>query len=463
MHWVYIEFTSLTLDHACIAPCQQAQPVIVYEEKTNRIVQLNVAAYQAGLTPGMGMAQTAALSADVTILLLDVAQQNKYLNTLATHLYQVASDIVLYPPDAIAIRLDNLAQYYGSDEAAWQTIQALILQRQLGFRFADGWSPLTAKLLAKAETNRLLSCRQAIWTAIRQCTINHTDLTDKDIALLRRIGLHNLSQVLSLPISELGKRFKNNTIVYLNELRGETFPTVRYFQPEEHCQLSIEPAYEIAEAPRCRPWLIQLLQDLEVFLRIRNLKTAKIVLAVHFREHDPDTHVISSSAPLARHQDWLTLVDVWLDTLALSSPLVSLSLHCDELEKIEGDNRDFFTDRHQYFANQQLLSRLRTRLGEAAIWQPYVRDDHRVHCQTAHTDCGITPQENEFCPALGIQKPILHTDEGMITFGPVRIQSGWWDHEPVKRDYYILRTTEGAYRQIFRDQQQHWYVQGFYS
>lgn len=463
MHWVYIEFTSLTLDHACLAASEQAQPVIVYDEKNNQLIQLNRAAYDAGLIPGMGMAQAAALSADITILLLDSAQQKKYLTTLATQLYQVASDIVLYPPDAIAIRLDNLAQYYGSDDAAWQTIQALLHQRQLHFRFADGWSPLAAKLLAKAATNRLLSTRQALQAAIQQCPVSHTDLSDKDISLFRRIGLHSVAQILALPVSELGKRFKNDTIVYLNELRGETFPKVRYFQPDEHCRLSLEPAYEIAEAPRCRPWLIQLLQDLEVFLRIRNLMTAKILITVHYREGAPDTHVIASSAPIARHQDWLTLVDVWLDTLALSSPLVSLSLHCDELEKIDADNRDFFTDRHQYFANQQLLSRLRTRLGTAAIWQPFARDDHRVHCQTAATDSGTSARENEFCPALGAQQPSLHTAEGTITFGPVRIQSGWWDREPVKRDYFILRTTEGAYRQIFRDQKHHWYVQGYYS
>lgn len=463
MHWVYIEFTSLTLDHACITPSEQAQPVIVYDENTNQLVQLNNAAYLAGLTPGMGMAQAAALSADITILLLDVAQQNNYLQTLATHLYQVASDIVLYPPDAIAIRLDNLAQYYGSDDAAWQTIEALIQERQLHFRYADGWSPLTAKLLTNAGTNQLLSSRKTIQTAIKQCSISHTELNDKDISLFSRIGLHRVSQILSLPISELGKRFKNDTIVYLNELRGETFPNVRYFQPEEHCRLSIEPAYEIAEAPRCRPWLIQLLQDLEVFLRIRNLMTAKISIIIHFREDEPEHHVISSSAPIARHQDWLTLVDVWLDTLALSSPLVSLSLHCDDPEAVEADNRDFFTDRHQYFANQQLLSRLRTRLGANAIWQPFAKNDHRVHCQTVPTDSGTTADANEFCPALGVQKPTTHTAEGTITFGPVRIQSGWWDREPVKRDYFILRTREGDYRQIFRDQQQHWYLQGYYS
>ncbi|GGW85268.1 Y-family DNA polymerase [Alteromonas halophila] len=462
MLWAYIDFTALILDHACIEQQNAPTAVIVYDDTHNQVVQVNEQAANAGISIGAGMAQAAALCANITVLPFDSVRQRGYLQTLATHVYQVASDIVLYDSGAMAVRLDNLAQYYGCITAAWQTVQTLLEKRNVQFQFGSGWSPLTAKLLAKARLNKLLTCHRQILSAIKRCEIGHSDLSDKDVAMFTRLGVHSIADILTLPVSELGRRFKNETLIYLNELRGETYPNVAYFRPEEYCHLHTEPAYEISDGPRCRPWLCRLLEDLEIFLRVRNLVASSIKLQVHYRDAAPDMYTISSSTPIARYRDWLTLTDVWLETLTLTAPMTALTLDCDELETITADNQDFFSNRHQYFAGQQLLSRLRTRLGNQAVWQPRIADDHRINHPSCHTESASARAEDSIYPALCMPEPGVHTDEGRIIFGPVRIQTGWWDSAGVKRDYFILESAQGSYLQIFRDSQQRWFVHGYY-
>jgi len=52
-----------------------------------------------------------------------------------------------------------------------------------------------------------------------------------------------------------------------------------------------------------------------------------------------------------------------------------------------------------------------------------------------------------------------------ITSGPERIESGWWDANDVQRDYYIVRTSNGADLWVYRDLARggEWYLHGFWS
>ena len=54
---------------------------------------------------------------------------------------------------------------------------------------------------------------------------------------------------------------------------------------------------------------------------------------------------------------------------------------------------------------------------------------------------------------------------GIPTDGrPERIESGWWDDKDVQRDYYVVRTNEGAQLWVFKDlQDSKWYLHGFWS
>jgi protein ImuB len=54
-------------------------------------------------------------------------------------------------------------------------------------------------------------------------------------------------------------------------------------------------------------------------------------------------------------------------------------------------------------------------------------------------------------PAWLLQRPIpLRPAVRQILAGPERIESGWWDGQDVRRDYYVVETGAGQRAWVFR-------------
>ena len=48
--------------------------------------------------------------------------------------------------------------------------------------------------------------------------------------------------------------------------------------------------------------------------------------------------------------------------------------------------------------------------------------------------------------------------------GPERIETGWWDGAPARRDYYVMANREGETLWVFHDLARGgWYLHGFFA
>lgn len=110
MLWLHIHFYQLTLDN--LPKVKQRENIVVYDARSNSIVQTSGTAQQAGIEPGMGLAQAASLCE--TLQVVDYQKQTEmgYLHSLASLVYQCAAEVALSPPAALHIRIDNLTRYY---------------------------------------------------------------------------------------------------------------------------------------------------------------------------------------------------------------------------------------------------------------------------------------------------------------------------------------------------------------
>ena len=57
-----------------------------------------------------------------------------------------------------------------------------------------------------------------------------------------------------------------------------------------------------------------------------------------------------------------------------------------------------------------------------------------------------------------------HTYHVEQSWGPERIETGWWRGPIVRRDYYRIQTTTGHRLWLFRDlRQNNWHLHGYFS
>jgi protein ImuB len=146
--------------------------------------------------------------------------------------------------------------------------------------------------------------------------------------------------------------------------------------------------------------------------------------------------------------------------------VLSLRLLADDLPGFVPAGRDLFDERPaNALPFEQLRERLRARLGDRAVYRWGTSTDPRPeHSQRR----GMQPQdfiEPRARPTWLLDKPIPLRGALQILAGPERVETGWWDGETVRRDYYIVQTEQGqrAWAYCEPKEQTGWMLHGWFA
>jgi protein ImuB len=160
-----------------------------------------------------------------------------------------------------------------------------------------------------------------------------------------------------------------------------------------------------------------------------------------------------------------------LEQLQLQAPIIAISLNTKGQMPWAPLAAQLFEPPGGKLTPGQLISRLQNKLGDHAVQQVYLRDDHRPersfyqgpphsHYQTQPATIALRPSLLFALPqALG-HKP---NHQWCILSGPERIQSGWWDNVSICRDYFIARNPMGQICWLFRTPREEWFLHGYFS
>ncbi len=134
--------------------------------------------------------------------------------------------------------------------------------------------------------------------------------------------------------------------------------------------------------------------------------------------------------------------------------------------------RDLFDTRPtQAVPWPQLRERLRARLGDDAVYRIASSGDPRP--ERAWRRAGV--DEDAACaadapvrpprPTWLLPQPVPLRSGVRIVSGPERLESGWWDGDDVRRDYYILETLHGQRAWAYADpgKRDGWMLHGWFA
>jgi protein ImuB len=143
-----------------------------------------------------------------------------------------------------------------------------------------------------------------------------------------------------------------------------------------------------------------------------------------------------------------------LERQQLPQPVVAMRLLARELPPFVPAGRDLFDTRPtNAMPLDQLRERLRARLGEHAIQHLRRTIDPRPeYAQTTADDTRLPEVVTETLPRPTwlLDRPIpLHGPSPTILAGPERLETGWWDGGDLRRDYYVVRTSQGQCAWVF--------------
>ncbi len=463
--WLYLHFPALQLD-ALFAE-QSDQPIVLVDGQRFQIIQANSLALEHGIKIGMGLGSASALCHQLQVHPYQAGQEQQTLLDIAQWLYLVTSDIVLQPPQGVLLKVSNMLSLYGGLNDYWHTLSQHL--DQLGYRYyySTGFSPYSAMLLAKSATMLISNDKEQLRERLDSYPISATELPEKQVDSLLRVGVNTLADLLNLPMSELARRFDIDLVNYVGRLLGQFKHPVDFYHPPEKFHRYLELLYEIENIQWLERPLKKLLQHLELFLTLRNRVAYELQLTLHQRDKQTDTiHFTSACGDYMTHQ-WLKLCQLTLESLKLTAPVQGLTLTIVRGGLLDAASRDMFNGTQGQQSSLELIGLLQAKLGKEKVRKVALSHDPRPEKATLLCDptlpIPVKPHVNRCRPSFLLPTPEPLQEKVTIEQGPERFVTGWWDGDDITRDYFIARSHSGRWLWVFRNQDKQWFLHGQFS
>ncbi len=466
--WLYIYFPRLQLNLIEVNAHGQS-PRAVVDVAKNILCQVNPAANAQGVKLEMGLASASLICADLHLHEYNYDVESQHIINIANHLYLYTSDIVLAPPNALVLRAQNMLSLYGGLQGYWQLIEQVLAKQGIDFIAASAYSVQGAKVLALSQQTLITQERANIQAQLNKCMLSTSDIDPKDIQKLFRIGVKTYADLCELPMADIANRVSRFSMSVINELLGKQAASVTFYQPKATYHDYLELLYDISLTDKLLPVITLCLQKLSEFLLLRNAHCLSINIQFFQRDHSPQLHTFSSIQPIYKALDWLDIISLALESVKFDSAVYALSMACDNYEVAEVANDDMFAQKSTHLAALTLLSRLQSKLGKQSVSQLNFVSDFRPECSTQTISINKANKNKHSAtsifadrPGLLLSKPTLLQLKVQIIKGPERIQTGWWDDNPINRDYYIGQTQDGQQVWIFKTPNKEWFLHGYF-
>lgn len=465
--WLYLHFPLLALE------AQQLEKGIagLLDERGQKLALCSYEAGQEGLEPGMAIATAFSICPEIELFHPNPERLQQQLESLALWAGSYSAQVVLCPPEGLLLEVASMLHYFDGLQPLWQRMQSSL--RTLGFhiRYATGHTPLAARLLARGGRSLCIEGKQAHLQVLQLLPIQQLELPAKQQDQLRGMGLLRLEQLQALPREAISSRFGTQLLNYLDRISGQRPDPQNCFEPPPLFQQFHEFSREVENSLALLFPLRRMLEALAGYLRQRDLLAQQLELILVERDGGHQQHSLGHAAGAADAEVWLALCKLRLEQVKLEKPVLALQLEVERFKGQQQQSYDLFERRKQAEDPMDLLSRLRVRLGEAAVQALALSPDHRPELGwqgkpgKARVVDNILPKGR---PGWLLQVPQIIAEQQLpphieLLAGPERISSGWWDETQVRRDYYVGRWRDGRCGWLFRDAHGGWFLHGWFG
>jgi protein ImuB len=419
-------------------------------------------------------------------------------------------------PQSLLLDISGCADcFHGEDQ---------LLQRALRELTREGW---TARLaiaamagaawgLAHFARTPCLAGPEETESLLRPLPVQALRLPDETIDRLVSLGIERIEQLMTLPRASIPARFGPAVLQRLDQALGRQPEVIvpHRFLAEARAVYSFPYATDRFEEFMYA--VEQLTHRIHESLRNRQLGAREVECCL-FHEAAPPLRIAVGLFRVSRSPQHLgMLLRTRLEQVRIAEPVCAVGLRVSAAEPLIDCQSEFFETEQLGSAEglSALVDRLSSRLGPKAVTRPTLVPDPqpeyafrfepliqtgvgspapRVEKRTgtkARKRLESGPRLEPFESRLFVQRPlrVWPTPEPIQTmavvpdgpplkfhrrgreyrvrrsWGPERIQTGWWRGQDVQRDYYVVETHMGNRFWIFnRHEDGRWFLQGCFD
>ncbi len=459
MRWACILLPHLAMDgvlRGCAEP--EAARVLISGPSQRRVLHaVNPAAAALGLKPGQSLVTAQALATGFEIHPYEPDAQSEWHRFLAAWAYQFSSQVSLQYAQSLIIEIEHSLALFGPWPKFVTRERQKLYACGVRHRIALAPNPVAARALANARDG--LSVDEAGLAALLgQLPVARAGFGGSASAAFARMGIRTVKQLQGLPRASINRRFAPDVLRQLDALLGERAFVLQPYQPPDVFELRIELGYEVESSQALLFPLRRLTSDLAAFLAGRDGSVQRFALLL---EHEDRPTTTLEIGLLAAERDASLLFEIArsrLEQAKIPAPVRQFGLRADQLPAFVPEHRELFDTRpQQSMPWEQLRERLRARLGDQSVHGLRVHADHRPEYAWRGEAAPAAGSTSNSLPSPVRPGWLLRTPQPWpgaspeLLSAPERIESGWWDGDDVRRDYYRVSTRFGQQAWAWRE------------
>jgi protein ImuB len=461
------------------------RPLAVVEPKGAhvRVIAANEAARISGIAPGLKLSAALALTEFLTILERSAEAEQEKLAALAAWADELTPLVSLELPDSLLLEVRGSLKLFGGLDAIKRKLAAELDGRRMSYHLCAAPTPLAALWLARIAKADVLEA-SVLAGHLGVLPIAVTRWPENIRALLVEMGVHTIGDCLRLPRDGFARRIGAQYLHGLDKALGKQ-PDLRLgYQAQPGVNGIIELSDESTDMAVFKGALESLVTSIAADLR-RRQRQAQNLHAVFQHMRRPATvillQLIEPTHEVSRLLDPLV---ARVERVVMAAPVVAISVSADSLVAMRIEEACIFTggslSERTPVSAAALVENLRGRFGTERVYGLGLVIEHRPERAWTKRIDRVLQRGSDLSQLLSrtrnrplwiLPVPLPLNGRNPVSkkaadnvLEPERIESGWWDGEDIKRDYYAVTAGRGQKLWVYRDCiMGGWYVHGIFG
>jgi len=479
MLWIALRLPQLALETLSRghAPREAGgAPWAIVEDR--RTLACDAQAASLGVRAGMKLAAAWALAPRLRVHERDRSAERAALEGIAAGVCRFTPAVSLEPPQSVLAEVQGSLRRFGGLETLVSRIHDGVAALGFSVRLAAAPSAQGAWLLTFAQAQTLCRDFTALESALAGLPVEALGLDGEGHALLERIGVTELRQLLALPRAGLARRLGPELLERIDRALGRRPEPRRFYVLPGRFAQKLELPAEVTHAEGLLFAARRLLLQLEGLLIARQSGVRGFCVLLEHRARAATRVEVGLASPSCEAERFVALLRERLAACALAAPVEAIRIEADAFVPLGGRTLGLFGDAQESAeAWHRLVERLQARLGRDAVVGLGLNADHRPEHAWVLLSADAQARSGD-APVLGprplwlIEPPRALQEQGgapcadgplVLCSGPERIESDWWDGASVARDYFIARSADATLLWIYREPGGGWYLHGLFS
>ena len=416
-------------------------------------------------------------------------------------------------PECLFLDITGLAQVFHSETALAERICRAFARRNLELRLAIADTLGMAWGLAHFSDALVCIAQRGNQARFAALPVAALRLPPAMIDVLAELGIVRVEQLLALPRAGLAARLGAELIDRLDQALGDKAELLEPHRAEPDIVVTRQFEFPLEKRPTIEAVLAPLMEEVAAKLAARQHGAIQIECTLHCPQHDSLKLLVSLFEASCDPQHLFALLQMRLERAVLPGPVGSLQLAVLHSARLVCRQQELFAAGQNHEREQSLLiDRLSGRLGREAVvraelvadaqpeyayrYEPLAGKKRIVRAsptkakrsKKTHTDAkeetqpadkNVRPLPDR--PLLLEPRPIPldvvavapagppmqfrwqgEQHRTRRSWGPERIQTGWWRGRYIRRDYYRVESDQGPHYWLFRSGGK-WFLHGIFA